>query len=67
MIETKDAHKTTSVRKTASGLFALAIFALSAAPVSAHPLDVSASSMTVEGNSVVATTALHPSEVERIL
>lgn len=67
MTETKGAHGATSFRKTASGLFALALFAFSATPVFAHPLDVSATSMTVEGNSAVATTALHPSEVERIL
>lgn len=46
---------------------AFGVFSFSFAPVSAHPLDVSATSMTIEGNSVVATTALHPSEVERIL
>lgn len=43
------------------------IFCSDIGTVSAHPLDVSATSMTVEGNSAVATTALHPSEVERIL
>ncbi len=67
MTETKGAHGATSFRKTASGLFVLAVFAFSATPAFAHPLDVSATSMTVEGNSAVATTALHPSEVERIL
>lgn len=35
--------------------------------VFAHPLDVSATTMTVSDNGVSATTALHPSEVERIL
>ena len=55
------------VRRLLTGFLALAFFAFSTASVAAHPLDVSASSMTVEGKSAVATTALHPSEVERIL
>lgn len=36
-------------------------------PASAHPLDVSATSLTVSGNSLALVTALHPAEVERIL
>jgi len=56
-----------SFSRFSTGFLAFAFFACSTASVSAHPLDVSASSMTVEGNTVVATTALHPSEVERIL
>lgn len=59
--------KSKAIRRFATGLLAVALFAFSSAPASAHPLDVSATSMTAEGDSVVATTAVHPSEVERIL
>lgn len=59
--------KTVSRSRFLACLFSFGIFSSSVAPVFAHPLDVSATSMTIEGNSLFATTALHPSEVERIL
>ena len=55
-------------RKAVSASATLAVLLFSSVPAaSAHPLDVSATTMTVAGNRASATTAVHPSEVERIL
>ena len=40
---------------------------LMSSPVSAHPLDISTTSFTLEGNTIQAVTYFHPSQVEAII
>lgn len=48
-------------------LLAVSVFVSPFSEVNAHPLDISATSMTIIGRTITVTTALHPAQVEAIL